>query len=591
MDSTQWSRSARNAVERNDWESAAHAADTAWSLASDQYEAAEAAYVNGLVAVVSGDWDRAMQWLQTAAETKEELELVDAGRIDAVLLCAEVYRRIGEREETLIWLDHARDLLEYAPELQHQQGVLAGAYAVYFATTDPQRAREEAHVALQHDVRTPQLEALAEDNARWEPLAWSARRSGDYDHVLGRIPENGHAGVVRQYLQALADDDLAGIHAIREHLHSPQWRLDAWWSAAQRESEHPARALMLIAELRAEHQLSEPWLHVVNQFEAELLLQHDPRAALELVRDDPSERGRAIAIQAASQSGNVREHAELRRAAGEWGAGARELFAEARTELDQLIGLEAVKTALDDWVALVTVSQARGQRISAGHVIMTGNPGTGKTTVARTWGKMLYALDLAQHEEVVVVSRADLVAEYVGQTGPRVRACCERAMGGVLFIDEAYTLADDEFGAEALATLLEVMENQRDHISVVIAGYDAEIDRLWAVNPGLRSRFQQRLWFADYTTPELIEITERLLREQAFQYSAESIARLHELLETVNRGVDWANAREMRNLTEALQIAQARRVVATDASPFELSESDIAEGFRLWEQRRQNLPR
>jgi SpoVK/Ycf46/Vps4 family AAA+-type ATPase len=201
------------------------------------------------------------------------------------------------------------------------------------------------------------------------------------------------------------------------------------------------------------------------------------------------------------------------------------------------------------------------------HLAFTGNPGTAKTTVARLLARIYNSLDLLSGGHLVEVSRADLVGRYIGQTAPLVRAAVERALGGVLFIDEAYALAPlgsvQDFGHEAIATLVKLMEDHRDDLVVVVAGYEEDMDRFLSSNPGLASRFARRLRFHDYDDTQLVAIFASMAASTGIELADGVLERVSELLATTPRGPGFGNARHVRTLFERALGHQALRLTAS----------------------------
>lgn len=249
---------------------------------------------------------------------------------------------------------------------------------------------------------------------------------------------------------------------------------------------------------------------------------------------------------------------------------------EAPSELDRLlaelgglIGLERVKLEVGDLVKLVMVSK---QRERAGlpapplsrHLVFAGNPGTGKTTVARLYGEILAALGVLTKGHLVEVSRVDLVGEYVGHTAPKTQAAFERARGGVLFIDEAYMLSSggDEFGREAIGTLVKLMEDHRDEVIVVVAGYVGEMERFMAVNPGLASRFTRTITFDDYSDADLVQIITGQAERLHYEFSPACLETLPTYFSAIPRDRNFGNARTARVALEHMIQRQARRMAA-----------------------------
>jgi SpoVK/Ycf46/Vps4 family AAA+-type ATPase len=248
------------------------------------------------------------------------------------------------------------------------------------------------------------------------------------------------------------------------------------------------------------------------------------------------------------------------------------------SQIDRLVGLDAVKQEV---AALVAEARAEQVRRDAGvpiafptrHMVFTGNPGTAKTTIARLIAAVYAQLGLLSSGHLVEATRADLVAEYIGQTAHKVRVVVERALGGVLFIDEAYTLAGSggdqrDFGHEAVAELLRLMEEHRSDLVVIVAGYGAEMERFLASNPGLASRFPKRLAFPDYSVDELVAIFEQMADVAGFTLADEVLARMRRQIAAEPRGASFGNARVVRNMLDAAIARQAQRITAAaDAQP------------------------
>ncbi|HEY8621274.1 MAG TPA: AAA family ATPase [Dermatophilaceae bacterium] len=230
--------------------------------------------------------------------------------------------------------------------------------------------------------------------------------------------------------------------------------------------------------------------------------------------------------------------------------------AELLAELDALIGLERVKREVHRQVAILRVERLRtdaGMKNATmtRHLVFTGNPGTGKTTVARLVSGIYHALELLSTGQLVEVDRSELVAGYLGQTAVKTAEVVARAVGGVLFIDEAYSLTGDQYGAEAVDTLVKEMEDKRDTLVVIVAGYPAPMLAFVAANPGLSSRFRTTIEFDDYTDDELERILTLLAAGSDFDLTAEALAHFRELLAATDRDSTFGNGRFSRNTLEA----------------------------------------
>jgi len=276
-------------------------------------------------------------------------------------------------------------------------------------------------------------------------------------------------------------------------------------------------------------------------------------------------------------------------AAGALAAINEDLLASSLLALDELVGLSGVKREIEGLVALARLNSARrGEGTSipfTPHLVFVGNPGTCKTTVAAHLAGAYHALGLIPKRDVRVASRADLVAAYVGQTALKTKALCKRALGGMLFIDEAYGLTDDKngFGSEAVETLLLEMENNRGNLAVVIAGYPERMKQFLSSNPGLQSRFDRTILFADYTNEELTEIFVRLAAERRLTIAPPAMEVLRDHITRVRRGPDFGNGREARRWLESALEEHARMWVANgssgDTKLGELGPEAIVRGF------------
>ena len=265
-------------------------------------------------------------------------------------------------------------------------------------------------------------------------------------------------------------------------------------------------------------------------------------------------------------------------------------IAEILAALDGLIGLKTAKAYVRSLTNLLTVRRRRAERNMPNpplshHMVFTGPPGTGKTTVARLVAEIFGSLGLLAKGHLVEVTRSDLVAEYVGQTAPRTQAAVDRAIGGVLFIDEAYTLAPEQagndFGREAIEALLKRMEDDREKFVVIVAGYPDEMARFIASNPGLASRFNETVDFPDYTSDELVAILRQMVEKGGYVLSDGARKRAREVLSALHDARDrsFGNARTARNLFEDAVLAHADRVAGkadlTDRELELIEASDI----------------
>ena len=246
--------------------------------------------------------------------------------------------------------------------------------------------------------------------------------------------------------------------------------------------------------------------------------------------------------------------------------------AQVLEQLDQeLIGLVPVKTRIREIAALLLVDQARQQlelpsTAPSLHMSFTGNPGTGKTTVAQRMSQILHRLGYLRKGHVVTASRDDLVGQYVGHTAPKTKEMLKRAQGGVLFIDEAYYLykPDNErdYGAEAIEILLQEMENRRTEVVVIFAGYKDRMDRFYSSNPGLSSRVAHHLDFPDYSDADLMAIAGLLLDAQQYRFSPEAEQAFAEYIALRRQLPFFANARSIRNAIDRARLRQANRLFA-----------------------------
>jgi probable Rubsico expression protein CbbX len=248
-------------------------------------------------------------------------------------------------------------------------------------------------------------------------------------------------------------------------------------------------------------------------------------------------------------------------------SGITELLAQLDSEL---IGLAPVKQRIRDIAALLLVDKLRAERgFTAGapslHMCYSGNPGTGKTTVAMRMAEILHRLGYIRKGHLVAVTRDDLVGQYIGHTAPKTKEVIKKAMGGVLFIDEAYYLYRPEnerdYGQEAIEILLQVMENNRDDLVVILAGYKDRMDRFFNSNPGMSSRIAHHIDFPDYSRNELAQIAELMLRKMQYRFDDEARNVFLDYLERRMVLPHFANARSVRNALDRARLRHASRLV------------------------------
>ena len=262
-------------------------------------------------------------------------------------------------------------------------------------------------------------------------------------------------------------------------------------------------------------------------------------------------------------------------------------------DLDKsLIGLEPVKTRIRETAALLLVEKAReklglAHETPTLHMSFSGNPGTGKTTVALRMAELLHKLGYVRKGHLVSVTRDDLVGQYIGHTAPKTKEVLKKAMGGVLFIDEAYYLYRPEnerdYGQEAIEILLQVMENNRDDLVVILAGYKNRMNTFFESNPGFRSRIAHHIEFPDYSTPELLDIGSAMLDQLNYYFTKSAKNAFTEYINLRKEQPHFANARSIRNALDRARLRQANRLFKenqglVDAEKLStLEEADIRE--------------
>lgn len=256
---------------------------------------------------------------------------------------------------------------------------------------------------------------------------------------------------------------------------------------------------------------------------------------------------------------------------------------EVLDKLDrELIGLIPVKTRIRETAALLLVDRVRKQLgLSAGapslHMCFTGNPGTGKTTVAMRMAEILHRLGYVREGHLVSVTRDDLVGQYIGHTAPKTKEVIKKAMGGVLFIDEAYYLYKPEnerdYGAESIEILLQTMENNREDLVVILAGYKDRMDKFFHSNPGMRSRIAHHIDFPDYGPDELVAIAKLMLESQNYCFSAAGEDAFGKYIRLRMKSEHFANARSVRNALDRARLRQANRLFS--GTKKSLSKTDL----------------
>jgi probable Rubsico expression protein CbbX len=257
------------------------------------------------------------------------------------------------------------------------------------------------------------------------------------------------------------------------------------------------------------------------------------------------------------------------------GSGINELLGQLDADL---IGLAPVKARIRDIAALLLVDKLRSERgLSSGapslHMCFTGNPGTGKTTVAQRMAGILHRLGYVRKGHLVAVTRDDLVGQYIGHTAPKTKEILKKAMGGVLFIDEAYYLYRPEnerdYGQEAIEILLQVMENQREDLVVILAGYKDRMGRFFESNPGMSSRIAHHIDFPDYSPDELCHIADRMLGSMQYRFDAAAKETFVDYLRRRMAMPHFANARSVRNALDRARLRHASRLLASPAAPID----------------------
>ena len=252
-----------------------------------------------------------------------------------------------------------------------------------------------------------------------------------------------------------------------------------------------------------------------------------------------------------------------------------------------LVGLAPVKKRLREIAAFLVVSKARERlgieaAVPSLHMCFTGNPGTGKTTVAMRMAEILHRPGYVRKGHVVSVTRDDLVGQYIGHTAPKPKEVLKKAMGGVLFIDEAYYLYRPEnerdYGQEAIEILLQVMENNRDDLVVILAGYKDRMDTFFKSNPGMSSRIAHHIDFPDYSDEELLTIAQTMVGQMHYRFSEDAVAAMRDYIAMRKAQPHFANARSVRNALDRARLRQANRIFEAATQPgVEASRDDLSE--------------
>ncbi|MGM0873802.1 MAG: stage V sporulation protein K [Bacillota bacterium] len=251
------------------------------------------------------------------------------------------------------------------------------------------------------------------------------------------------------------------------------------------------------------------------------------------------------------------------------------ILKEIEDEMSALVGMNEMKQMIKEIYAWIFINKKREEQgLKAGkqalHMMFKGNPGTGKTTVARLVGKLFFQMNVLSKGHLIEAERADLVGEYIGHTAQKTRELIKKALGGILFIDEAYSLArggEKDFGKEAIDTLVKHMEDKQHDFVLILAGYPREMDNFLSLNPGLLSRFPMVVNFPDYSVEDLMEISYRMMSEREYRFNDDATLKLREHLlyvKTVTHPAKFSNGRYVRNIIEKSIRSQAMRLLLTD---------------------------
>jgi stage V sporulation protein K len=248
---------------------------------------------------------------------------------------------------------------------------------------------------------------------------------------------------------------------------------------------------------------------------------------------------------------------------------------EIENEMSSLVGMHEMKRMIKEIYAWIFINKKREEQgLKTGkqalHMMYKGNPGTGKTTVARLVGKLFFQMNVLSKGHLIEAERADLVGEYIGHTAQKTRELIKKALGGILFIDEAYSLArggEKDFGKEAIDTLVKHMEDKQHDFVLILAGYPREMDNFLSLNPGLLSRFPLVVDFPDYSVDDLMDISSRMMTEREYRFSHDAMLKLKEhlmVVKTMTTPAKFSNGRYVRNIIEKSIRSQAMRLLLTD---------------------------
>ncbi len=310
-------------------------------------------------------------------------------------------------------------------------------------------------------------------------------------------------------------------------------------------------------------------------------------------KNTPAEKGNAAPVKPSAEKPSAEKPAEAKPAAAakeEATVEPPEDINDLKAELNGYIGLPGIKREVNNLINMATVHKMRQQHglptvDMSLHMVFTGNPGTGKTMIARLMARIYRSLGILSKGQLVEVDRSGLVAGYVGQTAQKTTEVIQKALGGVLFIDEAYALnneSQNDFGQEAIDTLLKAMEDNREDLVVIVAGYDKLMDDFIHSNPGLESRFNRYLHFDDYSVDEMVDIYKMQMGKGKYQLTAEGEAAVKDYIEASKTHlISFGNARGVRNIFERTLVAQSNRLASMPDITVEalttLTDADINE--------------